>query len=488
MRKALKDHFRDVIAVIVLVAIGLATLFIILSQQSAALPSWIPVLSEDRFELKAEFKTAQAVTPGQGQTVNIAGVEVGDVSDVDLEDGIAVVTMEVDNDYAQLLHPDASALLRPRTALMDMTIEVDPGTGTESVEEGFTIPLGDTAPNVHIDQILASLDADTRTYLRLLLAGGAEAFGSKEKSDEFAALLRRLQPTTRDIAKINGRLAERRHNIARVVTNFKLIAEQLARSDTDLAGFVQTQNEVFGAFAESEAALRASLRELPSTLRETRLALDASATFSNRLSPALTALTPQAEALGPALRATRPLFERTLPSIRDQIRPFTREVRPFARKVKQVSGPLADSAGRLGSSLTELNQLLNAIAYNPPGAEEGYLFYLSWLNHNTNSLLLTQDGQGPMLRGLLTYTCFTSQLADSVTATRPALRTSRELTRLPRTEQICEPLPTFGAERSAGAEAGTPELELNPAPEADGDGGEAPGLKLSPAPESDGAG
>ena len=63
----------------------------ILSQQQQPLPSWVPFLGEDRFELKAEFSTAQAVTPGQGQTVNIAGVKVGDVSEVELEDGHAVV-------------------------------------------------------------------------------------------------------------------------------------------------------------------------------------------------------------------------------------------------------------------------------------------------------------------------------------------------------------------------------------------------------------
>ena len=59
----------------------------ILSQQGIALPSWFPFLGEDRFELKTELQTAQAVTPGQGQTVNISGVKVGDVTKVDLENG-----------------------------------------------------------------------------------------------------------------------------------------------------------------------------------------------------------------------------------------------------------------------------------------------------------------------------------------------------------------------------------------------------------------
>jgi ABC-type transporter Mla subunit MlaD len=31
------------------------------------------------FQLQAAFSTAQAVTPGQGQTVRVSGVRVGDV-------------------------------------------------------------------------------------------------------------------------------------------------------------------------------------------------------------------------------------------------------------------------------------------------------------------------------------------------------------------------------------------------------------------------
>ena len=446
MRKALRTYTRDFIAVIVLAAIGLATLFVILSQQASALPPWFPFLGEDRFELKTELQTAQAVTPGQGQTVNLSGVKVGDVTKVELEDGVAVVTMQVENDVAPMIHEDASALLRPRTGLQDMVIEVDPGSDdSPSIDEGFTIPLASSAPNVNFDQILASLDGDTRAYLRLLLAGGAEALGTKQKSQNFAAVLRRLEPTTRDLAKINGAIAKRRDNLRRVITNFKLIAEELSRSDTDLAEFVTTQNQVFGAFAEEEANIRQMLVELPGALRETRNALSASASMSEELTPALNDLLPSARALAPALREVQPFFAQTEPAIREQIRPFTKEVAPTVRSLKRGAQPLAQSSAALDQSLSELNQILNALAYNPQGDDEGYLFYLSWLNHNLNAGSFLQDGNGPIARGLFMYTCLTSQLADQVTFTRPPLKTGRDVTRLPTTEEICPPsqFPTF---------------------------------------------
>jgi phospholipid/cholesterol/gamma-HCH transport system substrate-binding protein len=440
VKKALRTYTRDFIAILVLAVIGLAALFVILSQQSTALPSWFPFLGEDRFELKTEFQTAQAVTPGQGQTVNLSGVEIGDVTRVDLEDGVAVVTMQVDPQFAELIHPDASALLRPRTGLQDMTIELDAGTEDGEIPEGYTIPLANSAPNINPDQILASLDGDTRAYLKLLLAGGAQALGTREKSQNFAQLLRRLDPTIRDIAKINGEIAKRRNNLRRVITNFKLIAEELAKSDTNLTGFVKSQNDVFGAFAESEANLRATLRELPSTLRATRGALGAGATLSGQLKPALTDLTPQARALGPALRALRPFFRKTEPAVRTQLRPFTQKVDTMIGDLRRAADPLKQSSNELKGGFTELNQLVNALAYNPSGSGESYLFYLSWFNHNFNSGFLTQDGLGPALRGLFTYTCFTSRLADSLVATRPGLKTARDLSRLPTSDEICPPI------------------------------------------------
>ena len=96
---------------VVLVALGVAGY--ILSHQRFYLPNWVPVLGTDFFELKGEFSTAQSVTPGQGQTVDIAGVPVGEIKKVELKNGRALVTMEIKQKYANLIKSDATMLLRP---------------------------------------------------------------------------------------------------------------------------------------------------------------------------------------------------------------------------------------------------------------------------------------------------------------------------------------------------------------------------------------
>src|SRR5512135_3106852 len=105
--------------------------------------------------MNAEFSTAQAVTPGQGQTVRVSGVQIGDIGSVSLKNGMAIVQMEIDQKYKHLIHTDATALLRPRTGLKDMFIELDPGSKKAPIAKpGFTIPVSNTLPDVNVDEIL----------------------------------------------------------------------------------------------------------------------------------------------------------------------------------------------------------------------------------------------------------------------------------------------------------------------------------------------
>jgi phospholipid/cholesterol/gamma-HCH transport system substrate-binding protein len=428
MTKAIGKHLRDFVAVIALAILALVATGIVLVNQQATLPNWVPLLGSDRFELKAAFTTAQAVTPGQGQTVNIAGIKVGSISSVDLVNGDAVVTMEVENKYAPLIHPDASLLLRPRTGLADMTIELDPGTGHKEVAEGSTIPLAQTQPNVQPDQFLASLDADTRGFLQLLLQGGARGIGNGVK---FSAVLRRFDPTARDLAKINGLLAKRRQNIKRSIHNFGLVSQELATHDRELQNFVTSSNSVFADFANQQQSLREIFQELPSTLQATRGALQSSNRFSLALAPALRKSIPSARALGPALHQTQPFFRDTRAPIKNQIRPFTRQVFTPVKHLKQASGPLGDTSTTLARALGDANLLFNELTYNPPGGEEGFLFWASWLSHNVNASSFIQDANGSPIRGYTMLSCVTAGLAEAVGTVSDFVKTLLEINNIP---------------------------------------------------------
>ncbi len=339
MRRALRAHLRDVLAIIALLAAALFATTVILINQRTSLPSWVPLIGTDRFALEAEFSTAQAVIPGQGQSVDIAGIKVGEVSGVKLENGHAVVGMDVDNKYAPLIHENSSLLLRPKTGLNDMVVEVDPGTqSSPQVKENSTIPLASTQPQVNPDEILASLDADTQQFLKLLLANGAEALDPEKGRDvKLSNALRRLDPFARDIARISGALATRRQNIANSIHNFQLLSTELGNKDQDLTNFVDASDAVLASFARQEASIRSAIRELPGTLKETQGALTSANDLALQAGPALKKSLPGAKATAPALRALRPLFRQTAGPIQNQIRPFTVQVKSPVQHVAQIS-------------------------------------------------------------------------------------------------------------------------------------------------------
>jgi phospholipid/cholesterol/gamma-HCH transport system substrate-binding protein len=437
MRRAIREHRRDFLAIIGLVLAGLLAVTVILVNQRATLPSWVPVIGSDRFELNAEFSSAQAVTPGQGQSVDIAGIRVGEVTGVTLDNGHANVTMEVDTKYAPLINSDASMLLRPKTGLNDMVVEVDPGTSPEDIEEGSTVPLASTQPQVNPDEILASLDADTQQFLKLLLANGAEALDpAKGRDVKLSNALRRLEPFARDIARISGGLAVRRANISRAIHNFQLLSTELGNKDRDLTAFVDSSNAVLASFARQQSSIRSALRELPGALQETRGALKGADELALQAGPALQKLLPGARATGAALRALRPFLTDTVAPIRDQIRPFTVQVRSPVKHIADIGYGLGHSAPGLKTGFTRLNEGLNALGYNPPGAQEGYLFYVPWLNHDLNATYLLQDAYGPVRRGIVLESCSTAQTAAGTLIAEPYLRMLYELTGEPQQQKI----------------------------------------------------
>ena len=433
MSRTLRAHTRDILAIGGLILAGLFAVTVILINQRAALPSWVPLVGTDRFALKAEFTSAQAVTPGQGQSVDIAGIRVGEVSAVNLENGHAVVSMEVENKYAPLIHDNASLLLRPKTGLNDMVVEVDPGTTVSpEVKEGSTLPLASTQPQVNPDEILSSLDADTQQFLKLLLGNGAEALDpAKGRDVKLSNALRRLDPFARDISRISGALAVRRENIARSIHNFQLLSTELGNHDQDLTNFVDSSNAVLARFAHEEASIRGALRELPGTLQQTQGALTSANDFALQSGPALKKLIPGAAATAPALRALRSLFQQTVAPIQNQIRPFTRQVRQSVTDLTGATQGLGNTTPPLKVAFTRLNEALNAAAYNPDGQDEGFLFYVPWLNHDTNLLYTVQDAHGPLRRGLVQESCVTAQLAQGTFLASPFLNTLAQLTALP---------------------------------------------------------
>ena len=393
---AIRKHAKAFLAVLGLIAVAAGVSIYILDQQRMRFP-W----EDAPLRLNAEFATAQAVTAGQGQTVRVSGVRIGDIGAVKLRDGKAVVEMVIDPEYKGLVRTDAQALLRPRTGLKDMFIELEPGSdGAPEAKAGFTIPIAATAPDVNPDEILGELDADTRDYLKLLI--GDAGRGLDGRGADLREVLRRFEPTHRDLARVNSAVAERRQNLRHLITSLNTLNGELAKRSDDLAGLVDSSSAVMNAFASEEANVSAAVQELPGALQQTTDTMTRVQRYATLLGPTAEKLRPAARALAPANEAVQPLAREVMPLLRDDIRPFVREARPVARDLRPAAHNLAEATPALTKSFAAINHFLNLAAYNPNGRQdpgnaarqEGYLFWAAWVQHMATQLFSSSDANG----------------------------------------------------------------------------------------------
>jgi phospholipid/cholesterol/gamma-HCH transport system substrate-binding protein len=482
---AIRKRLPDFAAILVLFLIALGVATYILSNQRLNLPAWVPIVGKDFFTLKAEFQTGQALTPGQGQTVNVAGVKVGEIQKVELVDGRALVTMKIEPKYAEgkdgrpAIYKDARMLLRPKTGLKDMIVELSPGTPKAGkVKDGGTIPVANTLPDVNPDEILASLDADTRQFLVILLNGAGT--GLRGRSGDLSATFRRFEPTARDTLAITDLLAQRRRNIARSINNFRKLAEELGARDDQLAEFVSSSNAVFQAFANQEANIRATLAELPPTLTQAQTTLADTTELANTLGPTFNALLPFARALAPAQIASRNLFIQSTPIIQNQIRPFTRIATPIVTQLRPATKDLEELTPNLIKVFDVVNYLFNELAYNPPGADEGFLFWVAWANHIGKGIFGAGDAHGPIRRGEFLASCSSLQLLDQVVLNTPQLAVLTRLLNPPVTSQVCPG--SSGAPRSTAPDAGAAGKKDDPSDDGLGPAGEGPNATPTTTP------
>src|SRR2546423_3077234 len=139
-----------------------------------------------------------------------------------------------------------------------------------------------------------------------------------------------------------------------------------------------------------------------------------------------------ARELGPALVAARPLLRDATPVVRDHLRPLVREATPLVRDLRPAVTNVNRSLPSLISTGHDLNYVANELLYNPPGPEEGYLFWTAWFIHNGDSILSIEDAHGAAWRGLVVVGCSSFAAATSAT---PALKPLKDAPLCPKAAQ-----------------------------------------------------
>lgn len=394
----LRREVRWLRPIAVIVAVALACGAYILNKQRLESPF------ADRYPLVMEFDAVDAVTPGLGSPITVAGVSVGQIDGKWLENGRGILRASVDPAELPRVYADATAALIPNTPLKDMQIRLHPGDpGAGRIEEGDRIPIRSTTSPIDADELLRALDADTRAWMQTLLAESGR--GLEDRSLDLRSVLASLGPTAAQMRRITGLLASRREAIAELVTDLRAISDATARSDDELRQVVDAGTATLEAVAAGEAPLRRSLELLPPTLAGARSTLANVRPLAASLDRALTAVDPSLRSLETTLRESPGALQGLVPLPLDEFERFVDAVGPLGSSVRPATRDLGTAGPLLERSFGVLGRAVNLIAYEPPGDARGYMFHLAWFLHNANSTVSTGDAHGSVFRGYALFSC-----------------------------------------------------------------------------------
>jgi phospholipid/cholesterol/gamma-HCH transport system substrate-binding protein len=280
-----------------------------------------------------------------GSPVRIAGVNVGKVTKVRPGPGTtAIVEMAID-DAGRPIHRDATLKIRPRLFL-EGNFYVDLKAGSPSAPElrdGGTIPLAQTAIPVQLDQVLSTLNHDTRDSLRTLVEqlGGSLSHGGAQAID---AAFAPAVPAYKGLAVLaQSARGTQPGDLRATVADTERIVRALNDKRDQLASLISSFNVTAGALASRSAQLRASLRGLAATVGETQPALaDVSASlpelnrFATRVRPLLRHAPATLDLAAPLLVQLNALLaQRELPAL-------VTAARPAISSLRAVEAPLTE--------------------------------------------------------------------------------------------------------------------------------------------------
>jgi phospholipid/cholesterol/gamma-HCH transport system substrate-binding protein len=363
-----------------------------------ALVGWVLAVNEvgpfrgGGYVVEASFKDAGGIKAGDEATVTIAGVESGRVTAIEHRDGVAVLRLRLDDDTRGRIHQGATAIVRPRSQLGDLIVELTPGRPTaRALRDGDRLGVDATSATVPFSRVASTLDADTRTWLQLLVGELDRGVGGDARGRQLQRAMRSLEPLSASASSVTAKLAERRTTLARLVRDLDTIFTATGRRGTELRRTITAARQVLGVTGEGAGDVRATVAALPATLASTRRALASVGTLGDHLDPALRELQPLTRELPGTLRTTRAALPR--------IDGLVAEAGTTARSSAGAANDLDATVRAAGTAVPRLRptavrggNVIRDIDRNKDG--------IGLLGERFSGIFSTADQNGTLLRGL----------------------------------------------------------------------------------------
>jgi virulence factor Mce-like protein len=316
-----------------------------------------------------EFDNAFGLT--EGTELRAAGVEIGSVETLELDQKTARALVEVkvnDTSFGDF-REDVECAIEPQSLIGEYYVNCEPGTAPGRLEDGARVPVEQTTTTIPPDLVVNIMRRPWRERFGLILAEmGA---GLAARGPELNETIRRALPALRETDKVLEILSDNRERLRRLTRDADTVMAALSRRRDDVARFVVETRDVSRATAERRAELQENLRLLPPFLRELRPAMRDLGIAAERQTPALRDLRLASddlqlvfERLGPFSRASRPAL-RSLGDAAETGIPALRAIRPTVRRLAALGRNSGDPLGNLRHVLEHVDDRDNAIHPNP---------------------------------------------------------------------------------------------------------------------------
>lgn len=188
-----------------------------------------------------------------GDNVKVAGVAVGKVTAIDVEQGRAIVAMEIREEHA--LPIDSSAAIRWRNLIGQRYVYLFPGDAPVSLEDGATIAETTNVVDLgelfnRLGPIVASIDSG---QVNDFLDSVTEALEGNEAS---------VSETLDDLAVVVSGLGERDEAIGRLIDNLEIVARTVADRDAQIETMLDNLAALSQTFSDNTALLETAILEI----------------------------------------------------------------------------------------------------------------------------------------------------------------------------------------------------------------------------------
>jgi phospholipid/cholesterol/gamma-HCH transport system substrate-binding protein len=377
---------KDVLAVAVIVAVGLAVSGFLLANQRVTWP-W-----EHEFVLRAELTSAPSIAPGKGQEVRIAGVPVGEIKSAEVSDhGTAILTLAIHS--PDTIYDNARLALRPKSPLNEMYVTIAPGGPPgQPLSDGALLTADHTAEPVPVDEVLSHLDVKAQDAMTSMLSDADVALANMPRT--LPPGLTAADNTLVGLKPVVDALNDRRDRLRTLTDSLSQIATAVGGNDVRLARTTASLQTTLGTLARNDDALVSSLDQLPDVSTQLRRATAGADKLSDQLNPTLDKLHEASGALPGSLSNLQDTVDKLGDTV-DAAKPFLDAARPVLRDLRPFVGDLRGALDDLEPTTHRLDTVTDQLI--------PYLPDLKAFMANTASVTSVRDANGPFFRGRFTF-------------------------------------------------------------------------------------